>query len=377
MEKKNLILITTNFVEKNGNGGQILTRYLVNILAQHCNLYIITLQHAENTPSLQEYNGIKICSLQTKEQSKLQYKINKTMNLIKIKPKFFDEIVFDNKEIAKISDFINTHELQNSILLYNYIYTFAIANILESIVKTKKYFYIAQNVEYELLFFKTITSWINSNILRIYEAKILRKYFTICLTQNDCQKVEKLQKLKDPNKQAITISPIITPMNMKREPISNQILITTNLAWWPNIDSINWFFEKVYPLLDQKYVINITGKDQGNILKDLDQKYANVNYLGFVSIAELDKQYLECEFIINPTIKGGGFQVKMLEALAYGVPVISTDFSNHLKEIVCSSDNPQELAKLVNTKKYNPNTQEAYQQYYNKYHNLLINTLNI
>jgi hypothetical protein len=53
---------------------------------------------------------------------------------------------------------------------------------------------------------------------------------------------------------------------------------------------------------------------------------------------------------VNPTRLGSGFQIKLLDAIARGVPVVSTAFSNRIGPAIASSDDPVELARLITTR---------------------------
>jgi hypothetical protein len=52
--------------------------------------------------------------------------------------------------------------------------------------------------------------------------------------------------------------------------------------------------------------------------------------------------------VVNPTTTGSGFQIKLLDALARGVPVVTTNFSNRIGPDIPSSDDPRTLAELIN-----------------------------
>lgn len=51
---------------------------------------------------------------------------------------------------------------------------------------------------------------------------------------------------------------------------------------------------------------------------------------------------------MNPTRSGSGFQIKLLDALARGVPVVTTSFSNRIGPALLASDDPRQFAALVN-----------------------------
>lgn len=93
----------------------------------------------------------------------------------------------------------------------------------------------------------------------------------------------------------------------------------------PNVDAVLWFLRSVMPTLrshlpDVK--LRIAGSNppaEVNAISDTD-----VELLGRVSDAELQTLYRQSAAVILPLRYGGGVKGKLIEALANGVPVIST-----------------------------------------------------
>jgi glycosyltransferase involved in cell wall biosynthesis len=91
--------------------------------------------------------------------------------------------------------------------------------------------------------------------------------------------------------------------------------------WKPNADGLCHFFDHVYPHLPSHLSIRVAGRG-AEWLKD---KYPNVEYLGFVENAQ---QFLsEARVIAISSIRGGGIQIKTLEAIGMGLPVVTTPFA--------------------------------------------------
>jgi glycosyltransferase involved in cell wall biosynthesis len=126
--------------------------------------------------------------------------------------------------------------------------------------------------------------------------------------------------------------------------IENSLLITTNLETDYNKESLRWFLEDVLPLLPSDVNLTISGKGDFTRLKE---HYKKVNFLGFIKRDDLVELYSKSKLFVNPTIHGSGIQIKMLEALSYGLPVVSTDYSNIFPNVIPSSNDPHKLANLI------------------------------
>jgi len=83
-----------------------------------------------------------------------------------------------------------------------------------------------------------------------------------------------------------------------------------------NINSMEWYLANVAPLLGDvvTYVVGVIGERIG--------EYKNVVKLGVVE--DLQTIYKHSRVCICPMLTGTGVKIKVLEALSYGVPVVTT-----------------------------------------------------
>ena len=115
--------------------------------------------------------------------------------------------------------------------------------------------------------------------------------------------------------------------------------------WKPNHDALSWFLKEVRPKIPEYYSIRIAGSG-AEWLKD---KYPNVEYLGFVDNPHTFLQ--QARVIAIPTLDGSGIQIKTLEAISSGSPIVSTLVG--LRGIpsppstVHSADTPEEFSELI------------------------------
>lgn len=84
-----------------------------------------------------------------------------------------------------------------------------------------------------------------------------------------------------------------------------------------NVRSSKWFFEKVYPLLPLTLKICVIGKINHSIADTY-----NVERVLFTE--NLGTYYQDSKIAICPMLHGTGVKVKVIEAMAYGLPVVCT-----------------------------------------------------
>lgn len=90
-------------------------------------------------------------------------------------------------------------------------------------------------------------------------------------------------------------------------------------TWRANAEGLAWFQREVVPLLSHGLRIAVAGKGAENIVR------APVQALGFVPDA---MEFLEsCAVIAIPSTSGGGIQVKTLDAIATGRPIVATSMA--------------------------------------------------
>lgn len=147
------------------------------------------------------------------------------------------------------------------------------------------------------------------------------------------------------------LPPLMKPRPVDRSTvIPGSLLITTNFAYSPNVGSLAWFLREVWPRVSPAARLTIAGIDEGGQLVRLCRTHERVTYAGWLEPPALDEAFAKTALVVNPTRWGSGFQVKLLDAIARGVPVVSTAWSNKLGPAISSSDDPAQLAALINAR---------------------------
>jgi glycosyltransferase involved in cell wall biosynthesis len=93
----------------------------------------------------------------------------------------------------------------------------------------------------------------------------------------------------------------------------------------PNVDAVRWFVEDIYPLVSGKLPdveFIIVGS---NPPAEITRLAGNgVVIVGRLSDEELRRQYRHCRLVVAPLRYGAGVKGKIVEAMSYGVPTVTT-----------------------------------------------------
>jgi glycosyltransferase involved in cell wall biosynthesis len=101
-------------------------------------------------------------------------------------------------------------------------------------------------------------------------------------------------------------------------------LLFVGAPYGPNVDGMNFFLAEIFPkIIDRHPTVKlaIVGK-VGDALEIPDPLRSHVDCLGFVP--DLGAVYLSARMVICPLLSGSGTKVKLQEAMAYGVPIVTT-----------------------------------------------------
>jgi polysaccharide biosynthesis protein PslH len=116
-----------------------------------------------------------------------------------------------------------------------------------------------------------------------------------------------------------------TPILNARNPQPNRLLTIGTMFWMPNSQGVSWWLHEGYELLrticpDLTY--DIVGARPPRALQLLAARYEGVTLHGYV--ADTLPFWTAASALAVPILSGGGVRVKILEAMAMGVPVVST-----------------------------------------------------
>lgn len=138
-----------------------------------------------------------------------------------------------------------------------------------------------------------------------------------------------------------------TPINSKKK---YEIGFIGNMGYAPNIDAAEYLINRILPLLNSNVKVIIAGARPDKRVKQLAAE--NVTITGWLD--DVRDAYSESQIFVAPLWLGTGQQNKILEAMAMGIPcVTSTPVNNAIggtagKEILIA-DNEKEFAQSINS----------------------------
>lgn len=267
--------------------------------------------------------------------------IHKKSNLIRGFRLFFNKsdklyLSYSDEYQQKLNKWLKTKEYDlifvDSLYMYQYVY------MNNNVDRTKvKILLDLHNVEHEIIYRMMKNS--NSIPVKLYSWKeyknivnIEKKYtkdadIMITVSKRDREEYIKLYNI---NKNKIHVIDngvdikIAESYKMSSNKVINEkyILFIGSLWYRANRDGINWFVNNIWPQIhkyDKELKLKIIGKNtDGNETKSAN----NVEYLGFIE--DIYAYYKQCKCFVVPLKYGSGTRLKILEAMSFKVPIVST-----------------------------------------------------
>lgn len=171
--------------------------------------------------------------------------------------------------------------------------------------------------------------------IKKYEAMIVAEFQnTLAVAEPDREALTKAVRENYPEKTVselpITVIPIAVDTK-KLQPVARQsdeliILTMGTLYYPPNADGIRWFMQDVFPLVQRalpNVKLTVVGKNPPkDFLQAAEGSNGRIVMTGY--IPELDPYFAASTMMVIPVRAGGGMRVRILEAFARAMPVVTT-----------------------------------------------------
>jgi len=179
------------------------------------------------------------------------------------------------------------------------------------------------------------SSWLKRAFARLewprlarYEARICREFdHILAVTAEDKRALARLSGLATP----ITVLPIAAAPDMvsivQRQPTARHIVSVGSMFYPPNVEGALWFARQVYPLVKAELPdvkLYLIGGRPAAAIRQLGARDPDIVVTGYV--ADLAPYLEQSAVLIAPLHFGSGMRVKVLDALTWGMPLVSTSF---------------------------------------------------
>lgn len=215
---------------------------------------------------------------------------------------------------------------------------------------------------------KKVAYYIDSFRLKHYERKIVDKLNPAKVTFVSSKD---MQYMVDhgfvPSNNAVLI-PVGADKHVcvKNRHIGTNIVFVGKMSYGPNIEAVSWFTKEVLPKLIElnkftDLTFYIVGKDPTDDVRQLESDHVVVTGM----VDDVSGYYNLADLVVLPLKNGGGVKVKLLEAISYRKPIVSTSvgaegtyYANHLIPV---TDEPDKFAEyceaiLSDERKYPENS---------------------
>ncbi len=135
-----------------------------------------------------------------------------------------------------------------------------------------------------------------------------------------------------------------------REP--NSLLYAGSFGYIANYEAMVWFATQVFPLIQGRELlkVRVTGNPADRNLTPLRDACPQIEFTGFVD--DIRPYFARSSICIVPILAGGSTRLKIIEAMAWGTPVVSTRVGAEGLEVtheqdILLADTPEEFATCV------------------------------
>ncbi|WP_115657354.1 glycosyltransferase [Klebsiella pneumoniae] len=351
----NILFLTTILPIKAKSGGEIVTKQIITgLISNGADVDVVGYVRPDETnlslPNNYNVAEARVIETQGHKKETLKWLLS---SLVKKVPFSSEKYVG-----AKFLEIVNAKLKQKQ---YDYIFIdhTQMLWICDYFSNVQRVILISHNVESQLYddLANDSSNWLKRNILRLESSKLkkleLSSIKTInqvwSLSENDTAYYSKLNNSAYNSLTCITFDalPLLEPDLQPLPEANYDVSLLGTWSWDANMKGLRWFFDNVYPLLPMEITIQVAGKGADW----LTDKYKNVKYKGFVEDAH---EFLsKSKVIAIPSISGAGVQIKTLDAITIGRPIVASEFAlrglEDIPSYVYSSRQASEMAKQIMT----------------------------
>lgn len=190
--------------------------------------------------------------------------------------------------------------------------------------------------------------------MRHFEGSECRRFDrVIAVSEADAEAIRSQYGLVDVGSVAtgVDVEYFVAPAPRVRN--ASEILFVGSMDWLPNEDGIRWFAENVFSLIHSRIpeaTLTIVGRAPSEALRKLAERSKGMKLTG--TVPDVRPYLARAAVCVVPLRIGGGTRIKIYEAMAMGVPVVSTRIGaeglpiRHGEQLLIA-DAPEEQAESI------------------------------
>ena len=208
----------------------------------------------------------------------------------------------------------------------------------------------AERARHETAFWRKGILRLRSLKKRVEEKKWYRRFKKIVVfTEYDKKIIGDNYKIKD-----IEVIPLGIDLDAYSQASAQEkkydLLFVGNFSHMPNVDGASYFYRSIFQLVKKEFPhlkVVFCGANPSEEILRLSKMDKSILVTGYVD--DVREYYVKSKVFIAPIRYGTGMRYKILEAMAMGVPVVTTSVGARGidEQSICIADTPQEFADRV------------------------------
>lgn len=355
----NILFVTYDFPYPITSGGKNRSYNLIKNTADNVNIFLYSFVRDDfNSENVEEIKKLGVKEVYVHKRKKLK-KIGNITNTVLKNSSIFKTLYYEEKVENELRDIVTNQKID--IVHFESSYTGFYVNSGLSRMHVKK---ILGTENIEFMLYEDLASKKNLLLRPVikYQAKRLKKeelemaknadsVITVTKAESDIlnsligKKAEIVANGIDPKELSFSFS----------KKLRNNILFVGNFTYFPNIDAMNFFVNKVFPKLNPDVTLTIVGKKVHAALGFDDPRIIKKDF-----VDDLISEYRNADILVFPVRIGGGTNYKVLEAMSLGIPIVAypdrlkglnAKKDEHFLEAYYAEDFVKQIKKLMNDDK--------------------------
>lgn len=146
----------------------------------------------------------------------------------------------------------------------------------------------------------------------------------LCVTEQDRLLFRRLTGSEDVSylPRGVQMGNTFPPFNVREK---KTLIFVGTYSHTPNVDAALWLVREIFPMVLKKHpdaILNIVGKQPPAEVRQCALNIPQIKVLGFVD--DISALLLKASCFVAPLRFGGGVKIKLLHAIAQGIPIVTT-----------------------------------------------------